>query len=376
MAATVPGIADLLQRAVDSGAVPGAAALVVERGGVVLHECAGVERSTGFRLASMTKSICSAAALQLVERGEISLDDPVERHLPDAAGWRVLDGWDGDVPRLREPRTPVTVRHLLTHTSGHGYFFLHPELARWHEVTGTPNVLTGRRAALDTPLVADPGTTWEYGTSTDWVGLLVEAVSGRRLDAYLDEHVFGPLGATSLTFAPADDLRERVLPIHHRTPDGGLTARGFDLPRSPEFWSAGGGLYGEAQDFGRFLAALLDDGAPLLEAATAELMFTDQLGEVSLPALMRSAAPELFNDVPAWPLRQGWGCGLHLLLEDVPGMRRAGSGDWAGLFNSYFWVDRAAGVAGAFFTQVLPFFDAQVVQTVGAFEQAVYAGRP
>ena len=102
-------------------------------------------------------------------------------------------------------------------------------------------------------------------------------------------------------------------------------------------------------------------------------MFTDHLEGAPLPEVMTSAIPELTNDVPSLPFRQGWGLGLHLLLEDVPGMRRAGTGDWAGLFNCYYWVDPATGITAAIFTQLLPFFDARMVETLLQFEQGVYA---
>jgi methyl acetate hydrolase len=206
---------------------------------------------------------------------------------------------------------------------------------------------------------------------------VVEAVTDQKLDEYLDREVFAPLGMTDTTFSPTEAQGERLMAVHARTPDGGLVASDIEIFEEPELAFGGEGAYATAGDYMRFLRTLLRggelDGARILEPETVALMFTDHLGGVQLPEVMRSAIPELTNDVPSLPFRQGWGLGLHLLLEDVPGMRNAGSGDWAGLFNSYFWIDPVTGVTAAIFTQLLPFFDERMVETLLQFEQDVYA---
>ncbi|MGH2859626.1 MAG: serine hydrolase domain-containing protein, partial [Solirubrobacteraceae bacterium] len=237
----------------------------------------------------------------------------------------------------------------------------------------------GLRAGLMMPLIADPGTAWNYGINTDWLGQVIEAVSGQDLASYLQEHVFGPLGMSQTTFAPTAEQRGRMMAIHARTADGGLALSEIEAPiADPEFWPAGHGAFGTAGDYGRFMAALLNDGVldgvRILGADTVELMFSDHLDSIQLPELTKTAIPALTNDIPSMPFRQGWGLGLHLFCEDLPGMRHAGSGDWAGLLNCFFWIDRTAGVAVVFLTQVLPFFDAGIVQTAVAAEQAIYAG--
>ncbi|HEY3189783.1 MAG TPA: serine hydrolase domain-containing protein [Solirubrobacteraceae bacterium] len=365
----------LLERAVAERRVPGAVAVVTGPGELVYEGAAGTATpSTVFRIASMTKAVTSVAALQLLEQGRLELDQPVESILPEFGELQVLEGFDGDTPRLRPPATPATIRHLMTHTSGLGYFFVDLDLVRFHEVTGTPSILTGLRASLRTPLTFDPGTRWAYSIAVDWLGLVVEAVSGQDLAAYFTEHIFTPLGMTDTTFAPTDEQRGRLIPVHHRTPDGGLVAGDLEMPAEPEFWAGGSGLYGTGRDYARFMAALLADGGPILRPETVDLMFTDHLRGAPLPEIIRSAAPELINDIPSLPVAQGWGLGLHLTLEDLAGMRRAGTGDWAGLFNCYFWIDRASGIAAAFLTQVLPFFDAAIVEAMLGMEQSVYGG--
>jgi CubicO group peptidase (beta-lactamase class C family) len=237
--------------------------------------------------------------------------------------------------------------------------------------------LEGRKAALSAPLVNDPGTVWEYGVNTDWLGLAVERVSGQRLSDYLAEHVYEPLGMTNSTFAPTAEQRARLLPVRMRTADGALAPTELDLAPESEWDAAGHGSYGTIGDYGRFVRAWLGDGEfegrRLLGADTVALAFQDHLAGAPLPEMMRSAVPELSNDVPSLPVPQGWGLGFHLVQVDVPGMRSAGTGDWAGIFNSYFWIDRAAGVGGVFMTQILPFFDAGVVELLERFELAAYA---
>jgi CubicO group peptidase (beta-lactamase class C family) len=182
---------------------------------------------------------------------------------------------------------------------------------------------------------------------------------------------------TDTTFTPTDAQRERLMEIHDRTPDGGLRLSEIEILEEPELAFGGEGAYSTAGDYMRFLRTLLRggelDGTRILEPETVALMFSDHLEGAQLPEVMASAIPELTNDVPSTPFRQGWGLGLHLLLEDVPGMRRAGSGDWAGLFNCYYWVDPATGIAAGIFTQLLPFFDARMVETLLQFEQDIYA---
>ena len=375
----------LLQGAVDGRVMPGVVALSGDRDGGHYEGAFGllnidgdtpVEADTMFAIMSMTKAFVSVAALQLIEQGSLELSQPVADVLPAFADLQVLEGFDGDTPRLRAPARQATIRNLLTHTSGLAYSFVNSDILRYREVTGTPLETSGQLAMLQAPLVADPGTRWEYGISTDWLGQVIEAVSGSDLDTYCTEHIFEPLGMTDTTFRPNDEQVARMMALHFRTPDGGLVQNTLELPE-PEFWMGGSGAYSTGPDYLRLLRALLRDGEldgeRVLRAETMELALTDHLDGASLPDGMRSAMPELSNDVPAFPFRQGWGLGFHLFLEDLPAMRRAGSGDWGGLFNCAYWIDRASGVTGVFLTQVLPFYDARIVETTAGFELGVYA---
>jgi methyl acetate hydrolase len=368
----------LLEHAVTSGTCHGVAALVVDRDGVLHESFAGAAApDTMFRNASMTKAPATMGALQLVEQGRLDLNATVASVLPEFADLQVLDGFDGERPILRAPASAPTIRQLMNHTAGLGYFFLNQHLLRYCAQIGLPNPLEGRKAALSAPLVNDPGTVWEYGVNTDWLGLAVERVSGQRLSDYLVEHVYEPLGMTNSTFAPSAEQRARLLPVRMRTADGALAPTELDLAAESEWDAAGHGSYGTIGDYGRFVRAWLGDGEfegrRLLGADTVALAFQDHLAGAPLPEIMRSAIPELSNDVPSLPVPQGWGLGFHLVQVDVPGMRSAGTGDWAGIFNTYYWIDRAVGVGGVFMTQILPFFDAGVVELLEGFELAAYA---
>ncbi|MDT7744430.1 MAG: methyl acetate hydrolase, partial [Actinomycetota bacterium] len=185
------GIDTVLAAAVEDRAVPHVAAIAADRDGVFYEGAAGdrvvgcgepVSTSTHFRIMSMTKMVATTAALQQVEQGLLDLDAPVEEYLSEFSGVQVLDGWDGDTPKLREPASRATVRHLVTHTSGLGYFFWNADLVKYEQVTGLPNVVPGDISAFRAPMVADPGTRFEYGINTDWLGRVVEAVAGTTLD--------------------------------------------------------------------------------------------------------------------------------------------------------------------------------------------------
>ena len=373
MAFNGSAIAALLDGAVSKGALHGVAAVVVDRNGQLFEHAAGeASARTLFRNASMTKAVATTAALQLVEQGRLSLDATVESILPEFGQLSVLDGFDDDKPRLRPPASKATVRQLMTHSAGLGYFFLNDKLLRYHALTGEPNPLSGLKRSLMAPLVNDPGTTWEYGVNTDWLGLIVEKLSGQSLSSYLQQFVYGPLGMSDSTFTPSAEQRERLLRVMQRQDDGTLAPSQLDLPPTSEWDAAGHGSYGTAQDYGRFVQAWLNDGAGILQPATVQMALQDHLSPIQLPTLLKSMVPELSNDVPALPVPQSWGLGFHLTLADLPGMRSNGTGDWAGVFNSYYWIDRSKGIGGVLMTQLLPFFDMPVIETLIGFEMAVY----
>ncbi len=380
------GIDSVLQAAFDAGAVPNVVAMAADASGPIYEGAAGpraagasdpVTPDTMFRIASMTKIIATTAALQLVERGKLDLDAPVDQYLPEFAGLQVLDGFDGDTPRLRAPATRATVRHLVTHTSGLAYWFFNADIVRWEAATGTPNVLSGSKAIFAAPLVADPGAQYEYGINSDWLGLVIEAAGGQSLDLFFAEHILGPLGMTSTTFLMNEEQRARSVPVHLHGEDGAWQAApDVDWSQEPEWWAGGHGLHSTPREYLRFQRMLLGggtlDGTKILERATVEDMFANHIGELDFPAEIRTADPGSTADFNAGPGFK-WGLGLLLNSEQQPGMRAAGSGSWAGIFNTHFWVDPASGVTGAIYTQTLPFVEPRVYQVYVDFERSLYA---
>jgi methyl acetate hydrolase len=379
------GIDSVLQAAVDAGDVPNVVAMAADADGPIYEGAAGPRAvgaddaatpDTQFRIASMTKMVTTTAALQQVERGNLDLDAPVEQYRPEFADLQVLDGFDGDTPRLRPPATKATVRQLVTHTSGLAYWFWNADIVRWEAATGTPNVLVGEKSIFTAPLVADPGMRYEYGINADWLGLVVEAASGQSLDAYFAEHILGPLGMASTVFLMTEEQRANSAPVHLRGEDGAWAPSDVDWSQEPDWWAGGHGLYSTPRDYLKFQRMLLGGGAlggtRLLEEATVEQAFSNQIGELDFPAAIASADPastDAFNPGPGYK----WGLGLLLNTERQSGMRAAGSGAWAGLINTHFWVDRASRVTGAVYTQTLPFLEPRVFQVYVDFEQALYA---
>ena len=366
-------IKSLLDGAVSKGALHGVAALVVDRNGPLFHHAAGeAGERTLFRNASMTKAVATTASLQLVEQGRLNLDATVESILPEFGKLQRLEGFDGDSPRLRAPAGKATLRQLMTHTAGLGYFFTNDKLLRYLTLTGEPSPMSGDKRSLSVPMVNDPGTVWEYGVNTDWLGLVVEKLTGSSLGSYLQQHVYAPLAMNDSSFAPSAEQRARLLRVMQRQADGTLAPSVHDLPAASEWDAAGHGSYGTIHDYGRFVQAWLNDGAGVLKPATAQMALQNHLGGIRLPQGMKSTMPEWSNDVPARPVPRGWGLGFQLTLADLPGMRSKSTADWAGSYNCYYSIDCTKGIGGVLMTQLLPFFDMPVVNTLMAFEKAVY----
>jgi len=380
-------IDQVLQDAVAKGAVPNVAAIAADRSGIIYEGAAGpravgaadpVTLDTHYRIMSMTKMVATVAALQQVERGTLDLSAPVEQYRPEFAQLQVLDGFDGDTPRLRPPASKATVKQLITHTAGLGYWFWNADLVRWEAATGTPNVLSGSNVVFGAPLVADPGTRFEYGINTDWLGKVVEAASGLALDVAVKEGITGPLGMDETSFAPSGEQRADLVPVHLQGEDGTWAASEIELALEPEYYAGGHGLHSTPHDYVKFQRVLLGggelDGTRILQESTVDAAFTNQIGDLEFPASIRAADPASSADFNAGPGHK-WGYGLLLNTEDAPGRRRAGSGAWAGLCNTQFWVDRTAGITGAVYTQSLPFVAPAVLQVYVDFETALYAAR-
>src|SRR6202795_2872591 len=332
-----------------------------------------------FWIASMTKAVTAAAAMQLVEQGKLSLEGPIGTLLPDLASPQVLEGFDanGD-PKLRPARNPITLRHLMTHTAGFAYDMWNGDMVKYLERTGTPGITTCKNAALKTPIMSDPGTRWEYGTNIDFVGKAVEAVSGKRLDAYLRDHLFTPLGMSDTGFKIGEAQRKRLVGMHARGEDGSLAPIPFELEQEPEFHMGGGGLYGTAGDYIKFTQMILNkgrgNGNQVLKAETVAMMGQNHIGDINMTR-MNSAVAFAPNDIDLYPgMEKKWGLSFVINSARPPEGRSPGSLAWVGLANTYFWIDPSRDVTGVILMQVLPLADKKCLEAFTGFERGVYAG--
>ena len=382
----LPLVDGLLKGATDRGDIPGVVAMAAAGEGPVyqgafgrraLPDGSAMTADTVFWIASMTKAITSAAAMRLVEQGRLSLDWPIAEVLPELASPQVLEGFDAaGEARLRPARRPITLRHLITHTAGFVYDIWNPEMGRYMEKTGVPGIISCQNAALMLPLAFDPGERWDYGINIDWVGKAVERVSGRTLGDFFAEHIFKPIGMKDTGFALNPDRRARLVVMHARAEDGTLGPIPFELPQEPEFQMGGGGLYSTAADYLAFEQLFLNQGRAcgrqVLRPETVQLMSHNAIGGLDV-RLLKTAVPAYSNDAEFFPgMPKKWSPGFMISTESVPGGRGPGSLAWAGLGNTYFWIDPARGVAGVILMQVIPFADPKALALLAGFEQALY----
>ncbi|HSY57780.1 MAG TPA: serine hydrolase domain-containing protein [Bradyrhizobium sp.] len=372
-----------LRGAVERKDVPGVVALITDRKGVLYESAFGVAdvatgrplaRDTLFRIASMTKPITSVALMQLVEQGKIALDDPAEKYLPEIKNPQVIESFNaatGDY-KLRPASKPATVRHMLTHTSGLAYPFTS---AIWRDFKPR----AGETYAFGGPMLFDPGERWNYSTSTDVTGRLVEVVSGQKLEDYFREHIFIPLKMSDTSYNVPEAKGPRLAAQQQR--DGARMDGAVVLQIPPLVGLTisnpigGGGLASTAEDYGRFMRMFLNggalDGVRVLKAETVELMSQNQIGAVSVPAL-KTALPRSADFTFIADGRDKWGLGFLITVDQVPGKRSPGSLSWGGINNTYFWIDPARGIGGTIMMQYLPFADAKALAVYDTFERGAY----
>jgi methyl acetate hydrolase len=377
-----------LQRVLDEAVaredVPFAVGMTGNAAGVTWSGAAGeaapgqtAATDTVFRIFSMTKAVGSTAAMILIDRGEMDFDTAVEEVLPEFAEIRVLDGWDGDTPRLRAPKVKATARHLATHTSGLEYEFWHPGPGEYQAKTGAVTILSGLKSSLFYPMMTDPGTRWGYGPSIDWLGLMVEKISGKRIDVFLKDEVFGPLGMTDTDVEVRDHMAPRLAVVKARGEDGHFADFPLGPPSNPEVYGMGHALYSTPADYMRFLRMFLNrgtlDGTRVLSEGAVTRMLENHMGPLTFEKMLTVAPPVTADFDPFEGTVKTHSFGFMRNESDIPGMRRAGSQSWAGVLNTHYWFDPASDLAGLIMTQSLPFVEPRWMATYGAFERAAYA---
>jgi CubicO group peptidase (beta-lactamase class C family) len=373
-------IIEKLERAVQRGDAPGVVALVVDRDGALFEAAAGkadMQRGTPmradaiFNIASMTKPVTSVAIMQLHEQGKLKLDDPVSKYLPGFDKLQVISHFneaDGTV-QARPAKHVMTLRHLLTHTSGIGYGFSSPIITKLQK----PN-----QSEWDLPLLHEPGEKWSYGASTRVLGMIVERISGMPLEDYFQRNILQPLGMRDTSFAVPKEKQSRVPPVQQREGDQLVQQPAPTLPVSPPVPSRGdGGLYSTARDYGRFIRMFLNGGklgdARILSEQSVKLMGQNHIGAIFVQTQPIGVA-RLTKPFPLGAGHDKFGLGFQI-AQAAPGSapyRSPGSMSWAGIFNTEFWIDPKQHVGGVLMMQMLPFYDDGAIRALREFEAAVY----
>jgi CubicO group peptidase (beta-lactamase class C family) len=373
-ARSTAGLDAVLRAAVEQRRVPGVVAMVATADAVAYRGAFGIKKDAIFAIASMTKPVTSVAVMQLVEAGKVKLDEPAATYLPELEAVQVLDGGV-----LRAPKTPITVRQLLTHTAGFAYEFLNKELHDYAAQGKVPSVMAGGDGFMTAPLMLDPSTRWEYGINTDWLGKLVEKVSGQSLEAYFRQAIFAPLGMDDSFFNVPPDKQPRMVGVYQRTADGALAEQPRPPAKPVEFFSGGGGLHSTAADYVKFARAMMAGGRlgprRILTQDSVAQMGRNQIGELALRP-MPSFMPQLAKDRAAMPGQPDkFGLGFALNTRPLDKGRGANTLSWAGIFNTFFWIDRDKKVCAVLMTQMLPFLEDGPQALVNDFDRAVYAWR-
>ena len=372
-------IAAALQAMIAAGEIPGVVAMAANGESIVYQGAFGVRSMTTatpmstdtiFRIASMVKLLTSVAAMQLVERGKLKLDEPAGLVDPALAAPQVLTGFDAKgAPQLRPAQKPLTLRNLLTHTSGFSYPLWDTNVGRYLKAAH------GKPALPRMPLMFEPGTRWAYGGGLDRVGRMVEIAGGQSLDRYFRDNITGPLGMNDTGFSITEAQFAREASLHVRQPDGKLSPRPLEKPTVPKVPSGGGSLYSTAPDYLALLQALLNGGSlrgtRILKPETVALMATNQIGDIEAGKL-KTSNPGLSNDVDFFPgAHLRWGLGHMLNMDAVHDGRMAGSLTWAGLLNTYYWIDPSMRIAGVIMMQILPFADPKALKAYRQFEHGI-----
>ena len=370
-------LSKFLTDATGRGDVPGVVVTVVNRDGVLYHDAFGksstlrnapMAKDTIFNIASMTKAVTSVAIMMLVDEGKLKLDDDVAKYLPKYKDPLVISKFNSADASYdtRPAKRPITIRHLLTHTSGIGYGFASQTVTTLSQKTG--------KTELDLPLLFDPGDGWAYGASTRVLGHVVEAISGQKIDAFLDARILKPLGMHDTGYAVPQSKNPRVVAVNARGNDGKFIERPMPATIASPV-QGDGGLYSTASDYGLFLRMLLNRGrlgnTRILSEKSARSVFDNHTGKVVVQRQI-SAAPALSRDFPVGAGEDTWGLGFQLAKARRPNMRTPGSGTWAGIFNTHFFIDPAREIGVVVMMQTLPFYDDASMKVYSGVEEIVY----
>ncbi|KAI9004526.1 beta-lactamase/transpeptidase-like protein [Hyaloraphidium curvatum] len=365
----------LLAKGVADGAAPTIAAAVAVNGKLVYDGIAGpAPENPTFWIASMTKMITSVAAIQLVEQGKLDPHAKLSDIFPEMADLRIIEGWDGDSPKLAKAKSQPTPLQLGAHSAGFAYDFFNADYGKAYKALGVPTIFAYLKETMfKSPLMFEPGTDWEYAIGIDFLGLIVEKITGKTLDVALKESIFDKLGMTNTYFDIKGDPRAVAFSL--RPADGGaLGPFAFGPPEGQDYQPGGHGLRSTPADYLKFLTDLISDSPQLLKKATVdEYVGKNHLGEGIHVKALQACYPysNVAEFIPGEAIGHSMACAVS--TKDTEGMRPAGTLTWAGLANSFFWADPKNGVAAVIACQVFPFCDVKVIPLLHEYEKAVYA---
>ncbi|KAK7470284.1 hypothetical protein VKT23_001715 [Stygiomarasmius scandens] len=389
--------------------LPGVVVIAGNKDGPIFHETFGfqsldpssppVSKENTFWIASCTKLITAIAVLQIVERGKVDLDEDVTKIIPEWKDQEVLLGFDeAGKPIVKKMEEKMTLRHCLTHTAGMSYQYdMNLPISKYKRAMGLPDTSASHLTLAERtlyPLLSEPETAWEYSPGMDWAGVVVERLSSQRLEEYMSENIFKPLGMNSTTFRINDrvDVKEKLIdPVTREYSDPTVPGKlkpftEYSLTGSYSYDAGGSGLYLPPSDYAKVLQALLRNDGTLLKPETVEILLKPQLS----PELVKSFVDNA-RSKPTAGLRAAismnileveetgmnfdsgvnWAFGGLLTLEDVPGRRKKRSLAWGGMANLQ-WVDPTSNVYGMYATQLLPIGDMPSAVMQSRFEKAVY----
>jgi methyl acetate hydrolase len=358
-------VSTFLADAVSRGDVPGVVALVVDRAKNV-----PMAKDTIFRIASMTKAVTSVGVMQLVEQGKVGLDDDVAKFLPRLKAPQVFSKVDEKAGTYdtHSAKKSITIRQLLTHTSGIGYSWSDHGLNIAQKKTAATN-------DSELPLVHEPGAQWTYGASTRVLGELIETLTGERIDAYLENYVFVPLAMRDTGYIVPPAKYARVVTTNQKA--NGKIVETQNPDPIPATIRGDGGLFSTAADYSRFVRMILNrgqlDGVRILKESTVAEMSKNQVGSVRV-RLQPTADPLRSRPYPLGAGEDVWGLGFQIAAPKSPNpsMRSPGSMSWAGINNTFYWIDPQKQVGAVILMQVLPFYDEGALRVLQGFEERVY----
>ena len=375
---------DFLGAATTSKKVPGIVAMVANKNAVIYQNAFGLNSimkkdsmklSNIFAIASMTKAVTCVAVMQLIEQHKLELDDAASRYFPEIGNLQVVAQLnETDTTWTTKPAShPITIKELLTHTSGLGYAFCNKILAKI-SAKKYPGQILAPYTGL--PLVSEPGTKWIYGTGMDVLGKIIENISGVTLDKYFYENIFKPLGMENTFFQIPENKHQLATNFFLHQNNLFLEQPGMGKQKPAEL-SGGGGLYSTAEDYTKFLQLFLNHGTPggakILSKKSVEEMSKNQIGDLVVEA-QEITMPALANPVAPRPSEEKFGYGFLLTSNraNEAFTKKPGSISWSGLFNTYFWVDPSSGIAAVILMQVLPFNDKNCSEILNKFENVIY----